>query len=479
MPETSLLRPGQTVWRTATAERFSFIVDAADFFLHAKQAMLSAQHSVYLIGWDFDARIPLEPEGQTLDGPNRIGKFLNWLAKERPDLKLRVLKWDIGLLRSLGRGETSAFLFYWRIRRRIDLRLDGAHPPSSAHHMKILVVDDSLAFCGGIDMTQGRWDTREHEPGRDGRKFQSRKAMKPWHDTTTCVSGEAAKALGELARDRWLRATDEKVEPAECGHDIWPEGLEPQFRNVEIGIARTIPEYKDAPQVAEIEAATLEIVKSVKRTLYIESQYLASRRIADVMAERLDAPEGPEIVVICPQDSEGWLEPKAMDSARARMIRQLREADRGGRFRIFCPVNSAGAPIYVHAKVMIADDLILKVGSANLNNRSMGFDSECDILLEARTDQDRAQIRSIRDDLIAEHVNSDVETVGRAVTEADGSIVRAIETLNPRNGRRLMPITTEEHSLDEEMLAESDLADPIRPVSTFEAVTSLFRTFAR
>lgn len=479
MTETSLIRPGETVWKTATAERFSFIVDAADFFLYAKRAMLSAQRSVYLIGWDFDARIRLEPEGQTLEGPNRIGDFLNWLSKERADVALRVLKWDIGLLHSLSRGETPAFLLYWSIRHRIDLRLDSAHPPASAHHMKLLVVDDSLAFCGGIDMTEGRWDTRDHAPGREGRGVHPGEVLKPWHDATSCVSGGAAKLLGDLARERWERATGDRVEPEREARDIWPEGLVPQFENIEIGLSRTIPEYKDAPQVTEIEKATVAILKSVRRTLYIESQYLASRLIAETMAERLQEPDGPEIVVVCPQDSEGWLEPKAMDSARARMVELIRRADHGDRFRIFYPVNTADEAIYVHAKVMIADDRVFKVGSANLNNRSMGYDTECDILLEGRSGETGARILEIRNDLIAEHLACEAQTLSDAIAEADGSIVQAIDALNPETGRRLVPIRTEDHGLDEEMLAESDAADPIRPVSSFEALCSLFRTFRR
>lgn len=477
MSDPSLLCPGRTVWETASAERLAVIVDAAEFFRRAKQAMLSARHSVYLIGWDFDARIALEPEGQTLEGPNRIGAFLNWLAKERPDVTLRVLKWDIGLLRSLSRGETPAFLLYWRIRQRIELRLDSAHPPASAHHMKVLVVDDSLAFCGGIDMTEGRWDTRSHDPDRKGRKIRQDKVLKPWHDTTTCLSGPAAVLLGDLARARWKRATGETVERGRPGRDIWPEGLRAQFHDVEIGIARTIPEYEDARQVSEIEAATLSIIRSARRTLYVESQYLASRPITEAMAERLGEPDGPEIVVVCPQDSEGWLEPKAMDSARSRMVGLLRRADHGGRFRIYYPVNAASEAIYVHAKVMIGDDRWLKVGSANLNNRSMGYDSECDILLESDREETRATIRAIRDDLIAEHTGADPDRVAQAVDAAGGSIVQAIEALNPREGRRLEPVTVEAHSLDEEMLAESDFADPIRPISTFQALGSLFRSF--
>ncbi len=43
----------------------------------------------------------------------------------------------------------------------------------------------------------------------------------------------------------------------------------------------------------------------------------------------------------------------------------------------------------VHSKVMIVDDGFLRVGSANLNNRSMGADTECDLAFEASCDEHR------------------------------------------------------------------------------------------
>jgi phosphatidylserine/phosphatidylglycerophosphate/cardiolipin synthase-like enzyme len=477
----SILKEGETCWRIAKADRLSIIIDAADFFRFAKSAMTRAKRSVYLVGWDFDTRIDLIPgngddrqgKGKGGDGwPDQLGKFLNALAQRNDKLDIRILKWDIGLINSITRGETPFYILKWMFDKRIHLKLDGAHPAISAHHMKLLVIDDKVAFCGGIDMTVGRWDTRDHTDKEPLRKSPMGFAQGPWHDATTCLSGEAARALGEVARNRWHLATDEELplpDPAADGRDKdetpWPEGLEVGFRDISIGISRTAPEYGDRDQVVEIETAKLAIIAAAKKTLYVESQYFASRRIAEAMAERLKEPDGPEIVLINPEGCEGWLEAKAMDSARIRLMKLVRDADSHDRFRLYFPVNHARTPIYVHAKMMFADDRIVKVGSANLNNRSMGYDTECDLILEAEPGQEelRRKIIATRDDLLAEHLGREPEEVSRAIAAHDGSIIRAIEALNREQGRGLVPVPTRDLTPAEEAFAESDIADPERP----------------
>jgi phosphatidylserine/phosphatidylglycerophosphate/cardiolipin synthase-like enzyme len=314
-------------------------------------------------------------------------------------------------------------------------------------------------------MTSGRWDTRDHAENAPGRRSPMGFAQDPWHDATTCLSGPAAAALGEVARRRWQLATDEELEPKECDGDPWPDDLAVGFEDVDIGIARTAPEYDERKQIVEIETAKLAIIAAVKKTLYVESQYFASRQVAEAMAERLKEEDGPEIVLINPEGCEGYLEAKAMDSARIRLMKLVREADRFGRFRLYYPVNDARTPIYVHAKMMFADDRIIKIGSANLNNRSMGYDTECDVILAAQEDQDvlRQKIITTRDDLLAEHLGCSREEVTDAIAAHGGSLIAAIELLNRKAGRGLLPVQMRDLTPDEEMFAETDIADPERP----------------
>ncbi|MET0360046.1 MAG: phospholipase D-like domain-containing protein [Pararhizobium sp.] len=477
----TLLVEQQTCWRVARADRLSVIVDAEAFFRHARQAMMKAKRSIVLIGWDFDTRIDLVPGKSTDGSPDKLGRFLNWLAERNEALNIRILKWDMGLFASLVRGETPVYMLGWLFSDRVSLKLDSAHPPLSAHHMKLLVIDDEVAFCGGIDMTVGRWDTSEHLEKDKRRRSPLGFAQEPWHDATTCFSGKAAAALAELARARWQEATGDTLEPVESASDAWPDDLAVDFRDIDVGIARTLPQYDERQQVVEIETATLAIIAAARETLYIESQYFASRRIAEALAKRLEEPDGPEIVVVNPQGANGWLEAKAMDSARIRLMKIVRDADRFDRFRILYPVNDADTPIYVHAKIMIADDRILKLGSANLNNRSMGYDTECDVLIEARPDEpEMAQkIAACRNALIGEHLGHGVDSVAAAIAEHE-SLVKAIGALTAQTGRRLVPVAMRELTAAEEMMAESDMADPERPAGVkYRTSSFLKRRFHR
>jgi phospholipase D1/2 len=459
-----ILRPGDTCWRIARADRFAVIVDAADYFAHAKEAMLKAKHSILLVGWDFDLRIRLTPEDDGEKGRIRLGDFLKELVRRTPGLRIHILQWDMAVL----------FTMRWQIlpmilrdligTRRIHLRFDSTHPLLAAHHQKIVVIDDALAFCGGIDMTDHRWDTREHIPNDRRRIDPLGKAYGPWHDSTTAVDGEAARALGELARKRWRFATGQKLPPPNATLDAWPQTLQPQLRNVDVGIARTYPAYRSRKAVHEVERLYLAGIQAARHTIYIENQFLASKRILEALRARLQEDNGPEVLFITPETAESWLEAEIMDSARALCLQRLRQADRHGRFGIYYPVNAAEQSIYVHSKVVVTDNRLLRVGSSNVNNRSMGFDSECDLAIEGTPEEPHTQstILNLRNNFLAEHLDVSQAAVAQAIL-AHGSLLRAVEALRKERGRSLRPLPLREVSEAEELLVETRLADPERP----------------
>lgn len=471
-----LLAPGRTCWRIERANRFALIIDAADYFRHAKAAMLKAKHTIMLIGWDFDTRIKFEREPQTMEGPNLLGEFLSWLPEDRRNLKIYMLKWDLGMVQALGRGMTPVFILNWMTSKHVHLRLDSAHPPGAAHHQKIVVIDDALAFCGGIDMTVDRWDTRDHLDDNPLRTKPDGSAYGPWHDATTAIDGDAARAVGDLARDRWRRGAGKRLEPAPVGSDPWPDELVPTIERVDVAIARTLPGLGDREEVREIEALYLEAIARAERTIYIESQYLASRTIAEAMARRLREPDGPEIVIVLPESTEGWLEHKAMDGARSKLLHMLWRADLHKRLGVFYPVTAGGEPIYVHAKIMVIDDRLLRVGSSNLNNRSMGFDTECDLAIEVTPgSRDAKRLRetilSIRLDLLCEHLGVELDVFVATLDGASGRLVPTIEALRGP-GRTLKPFEPAEIAEDESALAENELLDPERrPASLTERIS--------
>jgi phospholipase D1/2 len=328
-----------------------------------------------------------------------------------------------------------------------------------------------MAFCGGIDVTADRWDRRLHlddDPGR--RRPTTRRRYGPWHDATMAVDGAAALALGDLARLRWEAATGRRLTSIGGGGDAWPDALEPHFDKVEIAIARTRARHGGLSEVREIEALFADLVASARRLVYIETQYFASRVVAEAVGKRLAEPDGPEFVVVNPKTGHGWLDESVMGPARAELVKALERRDRYGRFRIYTPVTEGGEDIYVHAKIMVVDDDVLRVGSANLNNRSMGLDSECDAMIDARLPGNQGAapvIARLRADLVAEHLGVEPAQVAAACDET-GSLIAAIERLRGGAGRTLLPFRPPEFGAALTAVAKRELLDPEGPDQPFE-----------
>jgi len=474
-----ILRPGETCWRSARADSFSRIVDGADYLAQVKSAMLRATHRIMLIGWDFDYRTAFEADGKSLPGPNQLAPFLHWLVWRRPDLQVYLLKSNLRLLPVFDGfwfGVAPVGLLNQITSRRMHFAVDGAHPPGAVHHQKIVVVDDAVAFCGGIDLTLGRWDTRMHL-GEDPRRKGAGEPYGPRHEVAAVCDGDAAQALAEQARERWRAATCEELEPITTRRAIWPAAAKNPLRDVDIAIARTLPALAGRAEVREVEALNLAAVAAANHVIYLENQYLAARTLAEALAARLKDPDGPEIVIVLPRSSESKLEQRSMDSARERLLRLLWDADTHGRLGVYWPVAAGGIPVYVHSKVMVIDDRLLRIGSSNLNNRSLGFDSECDLALEAVPDDDdhaaiADEIIYARDDLLAEHLGVSVEMLRDAIDD-QGSLLAAVDSLRT-TGRSLRKFTPTMTSADAGPFAENDLMDPPSvPKSIAQGVFSL------
>jgi phosphatidylserine/phosphatidylglycerophosphate/cardiolipin synthase-like enzyme len=471
--DDSSAEPG--VWRYAQATRVRVIVDAEAYFDLMQQAMLKARQRILLIGWDFDTRIHLThgrrwwQKGFKRQFPSRLGSFIPWLTRHCETLEVRILKWGIGSLEVATRGAMMLDLLRWLPHRQIDLKFDGVHPAGCCHHQKIVVIDDLLAVCGGIDMTDRRWDTREHCEEDERRKGPRGSPYGPWHDMTMMLEGPAAGALDELARDRWRRAGQKPLAPPDPSEEsAWPDRLDPHFENVEVGIARTRAEHEDDAGVHEIEELFVRQIGRAKRFIYAESQYFASRVVAEAICARLSADDPPEIVIVNPETADGWVESTVMDPARARLMQGIREHDRHGRFHIFTPY-SGETPIYVHAKLLIVDDEILRIGSANFNNRSMGLDSECDVFIDCARPANSGctdGIRALRHSLLAEHCGLDDGEVAGLIEKA-GSMAAMIAALGTGRRRHLRLFEPEPLTPLEEEMVDRQLLDPEEPAEMF------------
>jgi phosphatidylserine/phosphatidylglycerophosphate/cardiolipin synthase-like enzyme len=446
----AILDIGRNAWRAERAGRASILIDGCNYFTPLDRAFKQARDSIIIVGWDFDGSIKLCPDDENCPP---LGPFLRSLVEEKPTLRVHILVWSAAVVHAQSAAKPLLFGADWQEHERITLKLDHDHPIYASQHQKIVVIDDSLAFIGGMDLTVRRWDTCEHAEANPYRQAADGTSYTPIHDIQMAVSGDAAAALGQLARERWRAATGEEL-PAPPRRAIWVDGLQSDFRDATVGIARTAPARADRAAIHEIAELTVDVLAAARRSIYIEAQYFTASNVRRVLERGLAASEGPEIVVVATRAPPGMLERLVMNRNRDRLIRRLRRADRHNRFRVFYPVvagEEGACDVQIHSKLIIVDDAILRVGSANLNNRSMGLDSECDIFIEASNQAEAGAIAGIRARLIGEHLGVTPDEVAQMLMRKR-SLIRTISEFNG-NGRGLRPFP------------ELDLDGPTRPIA--------------
>lgn len=453
---------------TVRAERVAYLIDGEAYFRALAAALVRARRTLYIAGWDIDARARL-PDPTRRGRPVTLRKFLDRLARRRPQLQIHLLGWDFAPLFTFERLPFPALHLGWRTHERVHFVADGAHPSGASHHQKLVIIDDRVAFSGGLDLAVKRWDTPAHAP-RDRRRVDPLGLVyEPFHDVQIAVSGQAARALGDVFRERWRRATGDELGSSDGGrHDPWPQSLVPDARDADVSIACTAPEWEGYEAVRDVSVTIAKAILGAERWIYIENQYVSCDAIAALLARRLDEPDGPEVVVVAPRCCSGWLEERTMGVLRGCFFEKVRSAKYAkDRFRMVCP-EVGGTAVYVHAKVMVIDDQLARIGSANLSERSMALDTECDVSLHAGSDGRHAvAVGALRNRLLAEHLGTTEEAIDRELG-ACGSIVRLVDTLGDAI-RGLRP-------LEDPIPSEGDItwlrtvADPERPIEAARLV---------
>ena len=460
-----LLTQDGVCWKVTTAGRAAVLVDTKAYFDAAKQAMLKARQSIHFLNWAFEpeTRLTPLPGGK---GDEDIADFLKTLASERHDLDIRILCWKSAMPVAATQNffplaDRSVFAG-----SRVQFVLDGKLPAGASHHQKMIIIDDAVALCGGADFGPDRWDTPKHlddDPRRKKAKG-GKKGFDSRHEVMSIVDGPAAAALGDLFRQRWERCRGETLAlPPESAADVWPDGIEPAFTNITIGLSRTQGSWRKDPEVRECEALHLASINAARRCIYMENQYFTSELIAKALARRLAEPNGPEIVLISTEHSPSYFDRLTMDRTRWRFIDTLQAADRYRRFSIYSPVTTLGRRIIVHAKIAIIDDVLIRIGSANINNRSMGFDTECDLSLECAEADDaaaKATVSALRTRLLAHWLGCADDVVDTAITR-HGGFIKGLEALRYAGYARLRPITPQKLGPVAAVIAGLHLGDPV------------------
>jgi phosphatidylserine/phosphatidylglycerophosphate/cardiolipin synthase-like enzyme/uncharacterized membrane protein YdjX (TVP38/TMEM64 family) len=401
------LQAGRHCKRILQGNRGCFLIDGADYFGDLASRLRSARRLVWIIGWDLHSRMilardPLEKEAHTL------GDYLETLLNRQSDLHIYILVWHSPFLFGIQREKLLAVRLGLTSHPRLHFAFDEELPVGASHHQKLVVIDNCTAYCGGIDLTGGRWDTSAHQHNEPGRRDPDGKPYGPFHDCMIRVDGEVAADLGDMARERWERALTGE-EPIDLDRHVpfSDSNVSWDFENAALGIVRTYPAYKDQLEIRETEATYLDMIHSARELIYIENQYFTYQPVMEALRERLQDPNGPTVIAVVSVADHGWLEKNTMGLLLDYWASVLSQVDPGGRFGVFHPiVPGMDAEQYTtHIKVMIIDNQAILVGSANLNGRSMGLDTECGLVMVAGDRDDiKSCIEKMRTRLVIEHL---------------------------------------------------------------------------
>jgi phospholipase D1/2 len=426
-----ILVPGSNCWLQAEAEQAGVLVDARDYYRAFYRAARRARQYIAILGWQFDSDVALlrGEDAQGVTGETRMLPLLRELCLNNPELQVHILAWDFSLLLALEREWMQQLLFNWHS-ERISFRFDASAPLSGAHHQKLVIIDGQLAFTGGMDICDCRWDDRSHLARSTLRCDSGRDPHGPYHDVQAVLKGPAVRPLVELFEARWFNSGGGPLKLPEpvVRDDVEVEATLP-FPPGPVALSRTFGKtlvpFCQAP-VQEIRALYLDAIQSAERLIYIENQYFSSRAIFQALVRRMrDKTRGPlQILFVLPRMPEALREQLAMGVAQVRMLRVLQRVaqEHGHALGVYCSASPTEEGqdkfTYIHSKLMMVDDRFLTVGSANTTNRSMGLDSELNLAWEASEGPEgaalRRSLRRLRVSLLAEHIGlQDREAVRR------------------------------------------------------------------
>jgi phosphatidylserine/phosphatidylglycerophosphate/cardiolipin synthase-like enzyme len=314
--------------------------------------------------------------------------------------------------------------FNWTTNERLQFCFDRCNSFDASHHQKFVVIDGRLAFVGGLDLCAARWDERDHRVSHPLRVEAGGSPYRSFHDVQSVHTGPVALQLARLFRERWKFVSFEELELQFPAADVhWT--LEPtiSIAATQVAISRTQTEAScSAKSIFEIRALFSDAIAAAERLVYIENQYFSSEAMFEALVARMRDRRRPplDIVLMIAKDAEAFVEQLSIGIVQSRLIRRLRETaeETGHHVGIYYPasVGSGGEELetYIHSKLLLVDDRFLTVGSANMNNRSLGYDTELNVAWEGNGEDALSRsIRNARINLLAEHTGLPLEQSAR------------------------------------------------------------------
>jgi phosphatidylserine/phosphatidylglycerophosphate/cardiolipin synthase-like enzyme len=392
-PDDGLFAAGDPPPRSGC--ELEILVDGANALPAIADALQGARRFVHLTGWHLAPHFELDRS----EPPVVLGALLAELAEH---IDVRVLVWAGAPLPAFHptRKEVAKAIEALTRGTRIRAEPDPREHPIHCHHEKTISIDGDLAFVGGIDLTDqagDRFDSSAHEARR----------RLGWHDAAARLRGPAVKDVHDHFATRWQAVTGEALDrPAPP----------PPAGKTTVQVVRTVAEdmYDAFPRGDfRILESYVRALRSARRLIYLENQFLWSPEIVAVLADKLRRWPNDDfrLVVLLPARANN-----GQDDTRGQ-LGVLAEADDGaGRFLAATIRSLSGHRddrLYVHAKVGIVDDRWLTVGSANLNAHSLLNDTEMNVVTD-----DGELARATRVRLWAEHLElNEADVAARAPVE--------------------------------------------------------------
>jgi phospholipase D1/2 len=467
-PLPRLLRAGHNCWTAAApVNAAGLLIDGRDYYRAFFRVARQAQRYLLIAGWRFnsDVRLLRGKDAAANGGEESFLSFLDRLCQDKPDLRVHILAWNFSVIFAHAWELFQQRKFEHAGHGRIDFLFDSAHAVGGSHHQKFVVADGHQAFLGGLDFNADDWDDRHHHADNPLRADSGQEQHDPYHDVQAYFAGPVAKHLAGCFATRWRRAGGAELE--------LPDVPAPEFscipklaiRAPHVALSRTEARtLTDGHQVQEIRRLYLDAIASAQEMIYVENQYFSSEAVYHALLERMRAADRPklDIALVLPKRLPSWVESVALAPPRIRMLAGLREtaAATGHRFGAYYPTAFDGqgkeVPVVVHSKVLIVDDRLLTMGSANTSNRSMALDTELNATWEATSADDAALIRSIRHirvSLLGEHSGASAKAKWRAELRTKRGLVDCLERLTAAPGCRLRRLTDEAVLEDREWMA--------------------------
>lgn len=440
--KSAAIAEGGTAWVVAEADEVSVLVDADAYYRSFCSAALLARRHIYIAGWQFDTKARLLRPDPASPPPHPIEllPFLNHLCERTPSLHIYIAAWDYSVVYAIEREWLQKLKFDFQSHARVHFEFTNHPDAGGCYHRKLVIIDGEVAFLGGLDLCDSRWDTRSHVKQAPERIDLKGNPYKPFHDIQVGVRGPVVEPLVEIFREDWRRATGQ--EPQSAGVDAaapasgdGPErpetadafslaglsaGLGVPLRARRVALSRTECDPEGRHSVGEIQRLLEQAIAAAEQLIYIETQYFTSRSLAEALCHRLaDTSRSKlQIVLIMPDGADSPKEDFVLGN-RQRAIRHLVgnfARHFGHELRLLMSSDStpeAPAPAtFIHSKLVIVDDEFSTIGSANFTNRSMRVDFELNVALETRLEDAeraaglRADLRALRASLLAEHAGN-------------------------------------------------------------------------